>query len=624
MQSKTSCFNGTIFKKNMAHFWPLWALYTLVLIAMLPFSMLMGTMYRSGLTAAELKEQQYCDYLMSLENSMHAGVIFVAAVICAMAVFYYMYTPRSANMMHAFPVSRTELYVTNYFSGLLFLFLPQIFTFFITIFVCLAKGIKHPEYLLVWLLMVMGMSFFAYSMAVMIGMMTGQLFTMPIFFFIANYLYMAIRFMIVALESQLNFGISENIVADSGKSSVLSPMYWMIKNAKITCVYKEDSGYLANITGEKEVAVYAVIGIIFATIGLFIYKRRDLETVGDFITRKWLKPVFRWGSTILFSGVAAAGTAWVRKSSFRKENLPVVLIMAAVCAVLVFFISQMVLEKKFKVFSKKKFGECAATILVMFVIIIGTHQDVFGIEKKVPKAEEVKSVFVYMDFPMEETKQEEIEEIIAIHKSILNSKEKLQKECQDGKISSLTLRYCYKDGTTLERNYEIPFTKEYYNEENSALHWAVKKEMEYENCMKYYFGANYKTASPTRVSVNLYNTTTKEYEDINIGSEHVEDFYKALQKDIKEGNLKEVSYLRDEKKTYDTSVTIDYYNPQGIVDMTNKFFEEEYYPGEEWKSSSTYVEINTDCKHILEVLDKSKIIDKTHKLLTYEEKKQLQ
>lgn len=65
----------------------------------------------------------------------------------------------------------------------------------------------------------------------------------------------------------------------------------------------------------------------------------------------------------------------------------------------------------------------------------------------------------------------------------------------------------------------FPITKEYYNEENSALHWAVKKEM--------------------------------EYEDINIGSEHVEDFYKALQKDIKEGNLKEVSYLRDEKKTYE-------------------------------------------------------------------------
>lgn len=104
----------------------------------------------------------------------------------------------------------------------------------------------------------------------------------------------------------------------------------------------------------------------------------------------------------------------------------------------------------------------------------------------------------------------------------------------------------------------------------------------------------------------------------------MEAFYKALKKDIKEGNLKEVSYLRDEKKTYNTSVTIDYYNPKGIADMTNKFFGEEYYPGEEWKSSSTYVEINTDCKHILEILDESKIMDKTHKLLTYEEEKQLQ
>ncbi len=32
MQSGTSCFNKTIFKKNITHFWPIWGIYLVFLL----------------------------------------------------------------------------------------------------------------------------------------------------------------------------------------------------------------------------------------------------------------------------------------------------------------------------------------------------------------------------------------------------------------------------------------------------------------------------------------------------------------------------------------------------------------------------------------------------------------
>ena len=41
MQSKTSCFNGTLFRKNLTRFWPLWGLASFV-GALFPLAMLLN------------------------------------------------------------------------------------------------------------------------------------------------------------------------------------------------------------------------------------------------------------------------------------------------------------------------------------------------------------------------------------------------------------------------------------------------------------------------------------------------------------------------------------------------------------------------------------------------------
>ena len=39
MRSVTSCFNATLYKKDLARFWPLWALYTVIWLFMFPLNL---------------------------------------------------------------------------------------------------------------------------------------------------------------------------------------------------------------------------------------------------------------------------------------------------------------------------------------------------------------------------------------------------------------------------------------------------------------------------------------------------------------------------------------------------------------------------------------------------------
>ena len=48
MRSVISCFNVTLYKKNLARFWPLWALYTLAWLLVLPISLLVELTQRSA------------------------------------------------------------------------------------------------------------------------------------------------------------------------------------------------------------------------------------------------------------------------------------------------------------------------------------------------------------------------------------------------------------------------------------------------------------------------------------------------------------------------------------------------------------------------------------------------
>ncbi len=74
------------------------------------------------------REQWLREAAQSACGSVQPGVLIACCfgVLCAMAVFGYLYNNRSACMMHALPMRRETLFVTQYLAGLSFAVLPHL------------------------------------------------------------------------------------------------------------------------------------------------------------------------------------------------------------------------------------------------------------------------------------------------------------------------------------------------------------------------------------------------------------------------------------------------------------------------------------------------------------------
>ena len=117
MKSKTFCFNKTIFKKNMTHFWPLWALYSCYLIVSLPVGLWFDMQYYLLDDSYSQIQRQSCAINGVMRVAMNPVITFAFAAVMIMAVFSYLYSAKNTNMIHSLPVDRRELFVTNIISA---------------------------------------------------------------------------------------------------------------------------------------------------------------------------------------------------------------------------------------------------------------------------------------------------------------------------------------------------------------------------------------------------------------------------------------------------------------------------------------------------------------------------
>ena len=103
MPSKTSCFNKTVFQKNLTRFAPVWVLYLLCL--------LLGMMM---LYAGDGDGQGYwfADNMSEMIQLM-AFVNLIYAPLVAALLFGDLYNSRMCNALHAMPLRRESWFLTN-------------------------------------------------------------------------------------------------------------------------------------------------------------------------------------------------------------------------------------------------------------------------------------------------------------------------------------------------------------------------------------------------------------------------------------------------------------------------------------------------------------------------------
>ena len=112
MKSRTSFFNGTLFRKNLTRFAPLWMLYTLcLLLGMTVLYMDNGSDFWFANRMGELVQ------VTALINLLYAP-------LTAMLLFGDLYNSRMCYALHAMPMKRQCHFWTNVISGMMFSLLP--------------------------------------------------------------------------------------------------------------------------------------------------------------------------------------------------------------------------------------------------------------------------------------------------------------------------------------------------------------------------------------------------------------------------------------------------------------------------------------------------------------------
>lgn len=181
----SNIFSGTLFLNNIKRFFFLPIVHFLYSL-MAPMLIYVGAhsnYYESTST------EETIIYVGNAINTLISPIyIMIMACVMVYAVFSYLYNTKNCYMMHAFPITRLCMYVTNLISAFVMLALPTGVTMLICIPMSLSLGVNVlVKFLSAYVLFIL-MTLFFISVAAFVAMCTGTGAAMPILYIIFNFL----------------------------------------------------------------------------------------------------------------------------------------------------------------------------------------------------------------------------------------------------------------------------------------------------------------------------------------------------------------------------------------------------------------------------------------------------
>lgn len=478
MRSGTSFFDWTVFKKTVCRFWPLWVAYFVLWLIMLPLEGLiylrMDANDLNGFGGSYIKEFAQGMVGNRAEGALPMAVVF--GVLAAMAAFSHLHNARSANLFGSLPVRREGLFVSHYLAGLSYLIVPNIAIFLLTLLVEGLGGYVDMQALLFWLAVTCGECFLFYSMAVFCAMFTGHILALPAFYSVLNVFVAGVVQLFYLTLDNFYYGFAGfgDWVYDFGRW--LTPV-WKLEGA---VNYRWDGPVGEGrviFHGLGEVGAYALVALALTAGAFFLYRARRLESAGDVVSVRPMRPVFKYGVAICAGMVFGVGTYFMLGGGELT-------LMAAILiwGVTGYFAAQMLLDKSFRVFKQWKGAVAVAGVFVALFLVVGL--DLTGYETRVPHAAEVKSVHVgglsavnFADsgdtVELDIDNPNEIELLTVMHRAAVADR---SDRWHDGNNVSarLELDYTLNNGSTLRRSYYVNIEPEERDQEGTAA-WALEQ-----------------------------------------------------------------------------------------------------------------------------------------------------
>lgn len=540
MKSGKWSFSVPLFKKNVQRFWPIWGLYLLVYLFILPGHYISGQVpfWSDKTTFVYLN-----DYTMEIAAQPFVALIYGLVVACAL--WGYLFNERATGAMHALPLRRESIFLTNYITGLLFFLVPSLVVALLTLGAGAAVGAVTAQALGYWILCQGLMMIFFFSLATIMAFVTGNAVVQVVLYSVANLFCAGISMMLSDLFYRFVYGFSSERsfwgIAEWG-----TPV--LAISQSVGPVYMGDSGRVAMgiMSGMSCLWIFAVVGLVLAVLALLAYRKRKLELAGEVIAISWFRPVFKYG-------VAVCGgllLAQIVTDTMELKGIIVFSFLLVLFAALCYFGVEMLLQKSLRVW-KRGWRGCCILAAALLLGMVAMEQDVLAYERRVPALEQVERVELIgiTNYPSEgmSSNPEYIEQVIAVHQAMVREKSEQEQMAGgnrdgnwEGQVAWLYIDYWMEDGGRISRQYDLCINMEDPPWEGSAAWYCNQLADRW--MLESMFPPEYTDEEKLRrTELSYYSWSeesgTQHWQEQTLVEEDAQILYRAVREDIEAGRL---------------------------------------------------------------------------------------
>ena len=437
MKLKTSFFNVRVLFKNITRFAPVWALYAVAEV----LGLLSLNWEKAGIVADDLTQ------IMGPVAIFHAGY----ALVVAACLFGDLFNSRMCNGLHAMPMRREGWLLTNIVSGLVFALIPAAVGGIVAVI-----ALKEFYWIgLLWQVTSLLQFVFFFGVAVFSAMCAGKCLGMIAIYGILNFFSMLIYWLVDTVFVQLVPGVVLSndwfvrfcpIVSMAGHT-YMNFSYESILGSYFKGFYPDNWNYLYLCAG---------IGVMGMLLGWLLYRKRHLETAGDFVSFRPVGVFFLLAYT-LSAGALLYSFGELFFGTYRDYGFLVVGLLIG------WFTGWMLLERTVKIFNKKVFLGLVAFALLFAGSMGLTILDPMGIGDYIPQTGEIENACMYLstdyynftygsqEGEKSQTSAEDIAQVQQLHRMMLETPTET-----DGGSIMVYVRYEKKNGMCVLRKYSIP------------------------------------------------------------------------------------------------------------------------------------------------------------------------
>lgn len=525
MKSKISFFNAGIFKSMLKRFWPLWTAYFAVWFMCLPLPSLVARLQG-------VKESAVTVVAAAMKTSVEASVVsgFLMGILAAMAVFGFLYNSRSCGMIASTPVRREAVFCSAYLAGALPVLAANLFIAVLNWLFTLSSGIEGSCIFKMnaILFAVNSMEFLIFfSIAAFIAMLTANIVALPVLYLIFNFVFLGMEYVVRMLYCMFVFGYNE---LPDCILEFMSPLIYLFTRIGLSATKTA-----VTLTNWSALLGYIIAAVVFSVAALLLYRKRRMESAGDVIAVKSLRPVFKFCVTACAALCFGLLFFVIISSLFTSLSMSMLVLSAGLIigAFIGYFASEMLLKKSFHVFKGSWKGFVITAVLcIVFAFVCVT--DLFDLSSQLPDADDIEMIVCSRESGgYNVTERSDIEAMLDVNKAIIADRDKYESldNTDLDRIGYVSIRYKLKDGRVICRGYTLLI------DDNYKAYYEVLSS---KNVIKDIFTPEIPVTVQNVYSASFeYPSGSGELNSISLTPEQAVDFYKnALMKDIESGAKK--------------------------------------------------------------------------------------